>query len=95
MEKDTNMTARILLFIAAVGVMFWFGVSVHAQDYYPYRAAPPVVVAPPPVVVAPAPPVIVNQPVVLTPEPRCHVVRETQHDDILDTNDWVEHEVCD
>ena len=37
-----------------------------------------------------------RHPVVVTPaQPRCRVVRETEHDDILDTNDWVEHEVCD
>jgi len=84
------MTARIVLFAAIVGAMFWFGISVHAQDYY--RTMPP----PPPVVIEEQPPIIVRPPIVLTPpEPRCHIVRETRHDDILDTNDWVEHEVCD
>jgi hypothetical protein len=46
---------------------------------------------PPAVVVEPPPPPVVATP----PESRCHVVRETKHDDILDTNDWVEHEECD
>jgi len=46
----------------------------------------------------PRPPVVIEQapPVVLVPqEPRCHVVRETEHDDILGTNNWVEREECD
>lgn len=45
---------------------------------------------PPPVVVEEPPPVVA-----VPVEPRCHVVRETKHDDILDTDDWTEHEVCD
>jgi hypothetical protein len=86
------MFMRIALFVALVGAMFLFGVSVHAADFY--EVAPP----PPPVVVHPMPPAVVVHPVppILVPvEPRCHTVRETSHDDILDTNDWVEHEICD
>ncbi len=87
MGKETNMIARIFLSTAAVGAILLLDVRVHAQGYYPYE--PPVVVTPPPMVVRP-PPVVVAP-----PESRCHIVRETRHDDILDTNDWVEREVCD
>jgi len=58
--------------------------------YYTYDA-PVHVVPPPPVVVAPAPPAVI----VPAPEPHCRVVRETQHDDILNTDNWVEREECD
>jgi hypothetical protein len=43
-------------------------------------------------------PMIVERPAptIVVPAPRnCHTVRTTKHDDILDTNDWEEHEVCD
>jgi len=63
-----------------------------AVGYYTYDDAPVHVVPPPPVVVAPA---IPAPPVVVVPEPRCRVVRETQHDDILNTDNWVEREECD
>jgi len=52
-----------------------------AADYI-YREPPMVVEEPPPVVAVPV-------------GPRCHVVRETEHDDILGTDDWTEREVCD
>jgi hypothetical protein len=55
-----------------------------AIDYI-YPPPPP----PPAVVVEPPPPVVV------APRPGCRLVRETKHDDILDTNDYVEREECD
>jgi len=63
---------------------------VAAADYVQLPPPPIVVERPPPVVIAPSPPTVF-----IAPEPRCHTVRETKHDDILDTNDWVESEVCD
>lgn len=80
------MTTKIVLFISLVGAMFLFGVSVHAQGYG-FPPPPPS----PPMVIEEDPPAVV----VVPPRPGCHVVRETKHDDILDTNDWVEHEECD
>ena len=80
------MVTKTLLFVVLVGTMFLFGVSVRAQGYH---YGPPPMAAPPP-------PVIVQPPAVLVPaEPRCRIVRETHHDDILDTNNWTEREVCD
>lgn len=46
----------------------------------------------------PGPPVVIEEqpPVIVAPsQPRCRVVRETQHDDILDTNNYTEREECD
>ena len=83
-HRRNEVIARTALFVILTGAMFLLGVSAHAQGYY--------VPAPPP-----QPPLIEEEPppVVVAPPRRCHVVRETKHDDILDTNDWVEHEVCD
>jgi len=80
------MVTRIVLFGAAVGVMYLFGVSAHAQ-YYPPRPLPP---RPPEIIEEDGPPVVWGQIV-----PNCRIVRETQHDDILNTNNYVEREECD
>ena len=72
-----------LIFLALCRHLFAADVVVPLPRQYPVPVAPPMVIAPPP-------------PVVIVPqEPRCRVVRETTHDDILNTNDWVEREVCD
>lgn len=62
---------------------FFVATGAFAQPYVFYPSPPP-------------PPVIVQPPAVLVPiEPRCHHERVTVHDDILDTDNWTDREVCD
>ncbi|TPV98758.1 MAG: hypothetical protein USCAAHI_01790 [Beijerinckiaceae bacterium] len=81
------MSAVVFFALIAGEAVVWIVPPVLAADYdYSPGAelrAPPVLVQPPPVVVFPS------------PQARCHTERTTEHDGILDTDNWTEREVCD
>jgi len=88
-----KMLIRVVLFTLCVLSIALFGAMTPASpaDYvYPdgsvrhwhYGGTLPSYEAPSTIIIRP-------------PYPHCHVVRTTKHDDILDTNDWEEQEVCD
>jgi hypothetical protein len=97
-QREENNRSGVLIAMALAGLSgalvglglgLIFAPKAHAADYYP-----PAYYVPQPRPVY-APPVVVEPPSAVIVQPRCRTERTTEHDDILQTNDYTEREICD